>query len=144
MKMKKIVAVLLVVVMAFSCVGATAFADDNDIVVLADEYRTRAEISADGYEVEMITKCRVFPEIKELQMEVTLEKFWGLFIWTTQIEPTSRYYFNTGKEKNCEWKRTALLSEAGTYRIKAVFHLTKTNGQKQSFTKYSNEVIVPN
>ena len=142
MKMKKVVAVLLVVVLAFSCVGATAFADD--VVTFAyEEYGASSFLSVNGYDIKMRSTCTVFEDIKELKIETTLEKFWGLFIWNNYSGPVSKYFFNTGKEKICAFDNAVLGAETGTYRMKSVFSLTKTNGEKTSFTIYSNEVKVP-
>lgn len=143
MKMKKAAAVLLVLVLAFSCVGVTAFADDNAVPFAYEEYGASSNLSANGYDIKMNASCMVYSDISELKIEITLEKFWGLFIWNNHTGPVTRDFYNTGKEKRCSLDDAVIGAESGTYRLKSVFNLTKTNGEKISFTIYSNEIKVP-
>lgn len=75
----------------------------------------------------------------KITAEQTLEKYWGLWIWT--------------EVDNAKWSKTVNVNSismtnkksglgSGTYRLKTTFTLTNSAGKTETITVYSDEKVI--
>ena len=156
MKLKKILAALLLVAMVFSCVGVTACAETtaetdpnsaisvNDAVapLLLYDYNEWIDLRISGTYADYSAGCYAGTGIEKIQIGLTLEKFWGLFIWTRKVDTINKtFYCNNSKSIRFDLAKSGL--DTGTYRSVADFTVTLKDGRVEKFTRYSAEVKVP-
>lgn len=147
MKLRKILASLLVAAALFSCVGVTATANttsNTDMVApqYLFDYNAWNELYITGTHADYTGGCIEVAGISKIQIDHTLEKFWGLFIWTQFGDTKTKYFTYNGRDKQIEFECFMNYLEVGTYRVRTDFTVTTDNGQVEKFTIYSNEAKV--
>lgn len=84
-----------------------------------------------------------FKKIEKIQIGLTLEKFWGLFIWTRKVDTINKTFYCSGSNQSISYDLAKSGLDTGTYRSVADFTVTLKDGRVEKFTRYSAEVKVP-
>jgi len=156
MKLKKVLAALLLVAMVFSCVGVTAAAEttaetaqnvsisvnDNVAPQLIYDYGEWISLDITGNYAEYSAGCYAESSVEKIQIGLTLEKFWGLFIWTRKVDTLNKTFYCSGGGQPIRYDLAKSGLDAGTYRSVADFTVTFKDGRVEKFTRYSGEVKV--
>lgn len=74
--------------------------------------------------------------VESITVEQTLEKYWGLWIWS---EVDGAKWTETVNANSIFASNTQSGLSSGTYRLKSVFTLTDKNGSTETITVYSSE-----
>ena len=157
MKLKKILAALLLVAMVFSCVGVTACAETtaetapNSAISVNDavapqylyDYNEWIRLDITGTYAEYSAGCFAGTGIEKIQIGLTLEKFWGLFIWTRKVDTINKTFYCSSSNQSISYDLAKSGLDTGTYRSVADFTVTLKDGRVEKFTRYSAEVKVP-
>lgn len=147
MKLRTILAGLLVAAAIFSCVGVTAAAKTTssaDIITpqYLFDYNAWNDLYITGTRAEYSAGCDEVAGITKIQIDQTLEKFWGLFIWTQFGNTQTKYFAYNGRDKIIEYECFMNYLEVGTYRVRTDFTVTTDSGKIEKFTIYSKEAKV--
>lgn len=144
MKKKQIVSALLAAVLMTGSLSSVASAADLDSAI-TETVTPRYEIA--GNPLSMITvngttiTCRssVSGDAVKISCVMTLEKYWGLWIWN---EVENATWTNTVNLNNIDVRHYKYNAESGTYRLKTEFTLTDSKGVSETITIYSDEDTV--
>ena len=75
----------------------------------------------------------------KITAEQTLEKYWGLWIWTS-VDGAN--WTKTVNSSTLTMSNTKSGLASGTYRLKTVFTLTDSSGKSETITVYSSEKAI--
>lgn len=147
MKLRKILACLLAAAAIISCAGVTAAAKTTSSAnVVAPQYlfdyNAWNDLYITGNYAEYTGGCIEVAGISKIQIDHTVEKFWGLFIWTQFGAKKTKYFTYNGRDKQIEFECFMPNLEVGTYRVRTDFTVTTDSGQIEKFTIYSLEAKV--
>ncbi len=146
MQFKKSFALLLSAVMMFSSVSIVASAEtttsiSDEGIAPAYEYASSAKsllhISANS--AECTSNCTGSSDIVQINVEQTLQKFWGLWVWN-DVDGANWSRTRNGSFVSAINTKSGL--STGTYRLKSVFTLTSSNGKTETITVYSEEKTI--
>ena len=144
MRIKKYIFTMLAVIMTISCLSVFASANDMEINIddgIITEYQIADKVNSDlsisgttaSYSSDASGGC------SSITVEHTLQKHWGLWVWNDVSNSTfSRTVY---RSNICLFSNKYGL-DSGTYRVKSTFTLTKSSGQTEVITIYSNEKTV--
>lgn len=131
---RKITAMILAVFLVLSMfvVPASAAEFKNDTVSPAYEIgqRPTSELSISGATASCDSRINGINCVK-ITAEQTLEKYWGLWIWTS-VDGTS--WTKTVNSSTLTMSNTKSGLASGTYRLKTVFTLTDSSGKSETIT----------
>ena len=75
----------------------------------------------------------------KITAEQTLEKYWGLWIWTSV---DNAHWTKTVNSNTLTMSNTKNGLSSGKYRLKTVFTLTDSSGKSETITVYSSEKTI--
>lgn len=146
MKVKKIPAILLAVILSCSCASVPASAREATQAVQYEiELLYQYALSANSYltltsnSAECVSKCTGVANVKSITIDHTIQKFWGLWIWNN-VDGAN--WSKTTKATSASLVSNFKGLETGTYRLKSEFTVTTTDGKTETFTVYSSESTV--
>ena len=141
MKVKTIVASLIVGAMVLSG-GATAAAYNADpgIYEVAPCYELLTSavpmLSFDGATAQCDTNVIAYPTVTKITAKMTLQKFWGLWVWNDVSNAT---WTKSAYDSDLAIYGNKTVTESGTYRVKTTITLTNSDGSTETVTVYSLE-----
>lgn len=143
MKLRKILAAFVSVVMMCSAVSVPAFATEEtqivtDLVSPAYEYATSTQsyLTITSSTADCKSLCEGMTGVTQITVEQTLEKHWGLWIWN---EVDGANWSKTVNMNTISLSNRKSGLDNGTYRLKSVFTLTNSSGKTETITVYSDE-----
>ena len=146
MQIRKMLAAFISVVMMCSVVSVPAFAVDEtqivtDLVSPAYEYAMKTEnyLTITSSNADCKSLCEGMAGVTQITVEHTLEKHWGLWIWS-EVDGAS--WTKTVYSDTIRLSNTKSGLDSGTYRLKSVFTLTNSSGKSETITIYSEEETI--
>ncbi len=146
MKIRKILATFVSVVMICTAVSVPAYAAQGtqivtDLVSPAYEYTmiTKSYLTITSSTAECKSVCDGMAGVTQITVEHTLEKHWGLWIWN-EVDGAS--WTKTVDTRAISLVNTKSGLDSGTYRLKSVFTLTNSSGKSETITIYSEEETI--
>ena len=146
MQIRKMLAAFISVVMMCSVVSVPAFAVDEtqivtDLVSPAYEYAAKTEnyLTITSSNADCKSLCEGMAGVTQITVEHTLEKHWGLWIWS-EVDGAS--WTKTVYSDTIRLSNTKSGLDSGTYRLKSVFTLTNSSGKSETITIYSEEETI--
>ncbi len=147
MKLKKGMALILSALVLSASVGVTATAAEassmsNELVAPAYEIanQTVSSLVISSRNASCMSSCTGFSTVVRIDVEQTLQKHWGLWVWN-DVDNASWTTSKNSSHVALSNSKSGL--EGGTYRLKSVFTLTDSNGETETITVYSTEEDVP-
>lgn len=144
MYLKKVLAMLFVIVVAINCCSVFASAEDIEYYVdeeIVEEYQIANKLdnilSISGTTATYISTANI--NGNSITVEHALQKYWGLWIWNDVAGSTESKTVNSS---NIYLRSTKSGLDSGTYRIKSTFTMTNSLGQTETVTIYSDEETV--
>ncbi len=144
MKLRKILAAFVSVVMMCPVVSVPAFAAEEtqivtDSVSPAYEYATSTQsyLTITSSTADCKSLCEGMTGVTQITVEQTLEKHWGLWIWN---EVDGANWSKTVNTNAISLSNRKSGLDNGTYRLKSVFTLTNSSGKTETITVYSDEI----
>ena len=146
MNLKKMVVLLLTVTCLCSAFCTTAFAETNETLAVSDSispaYDLASSARADLLIENLTAYCTSYARgdgVTRITVTQTLQKYWGLWIWTGV---DGAEWSKTVNDSTIILSSTKSGLDSGTYRVMSVFKLTNKNGKTETVTVYSSEKTI--
>lgn len=136
---KKITAMILSVFLALSLFVVPAYAAEFNSGTASPAYEIglnpTSDLTISGTTVTCFSRIISQSNVK-ITAEQTLEKYWGLWFWTS-VDGAS--WTKTVNSNSITMSNTKSGLANGKYRLKTVFTLTNSSGKSETITVYSSE-----
>lgn len=136
--LKKVIPIILTVVLCFSLLSVTAFAEGSSTYDLTSAIKS-SNLVISGSTATCGSSYDGGPVVKSVKVVQSLEKHSYLWVWDRIGSEITKTETDTNS-LSCTNIKTGITS--GTYRVKSVFTITLYDGRSETLTVYSNEVTV--